>query len=81
MGKEGKGRGTVGRVEAGWEMKRGRALGRARALGDSSLRLAPRLTERRTAAYLLTPVTTDTSEENHVRAYAHSRRKAADITR
>lgn len=81
MGKEGKGRGTGGEVEAGWEMKRYMAQGRAGALGDSSPRLAPRLAERRTAAYLLRAGTTDTSEDNHVCAYAHSCRKAADITR
>lgn len=86
MGKEGKGRGARGErgVEGrgcGWEIKRYMAQGRAGALGDSSPRLGPRLAERRAAAYLLRAGTTDTSEDNHVHAYAHSCRKAADITR
>lgn len=88
MGKEGKGRGVGGGGErevegrgCGWEIKRYMAQGRAGALGDSSPRLGPRLAERRAAAYLLRAGTTDTSEDNHVRAYAHSCRKAADITR
>lgn len=75
-------RGREGEVEGGGrEIERYTAQGRAGALGDSAPRLAPRLAERRTAAYLLRAGTTDTSEDNHVRAYAHSCRKAADITR
>lgn len=79
MGKEGKGRGMGGGCDR--EIKRYVAQGRAGALGDSSPRLGPRLAERRAAAYLLRAGTTDASEDNRVRACAHSCRKAADITR
>lgn len=80
MGKEGKGRGTGG---GGWEMKRYSAQGRAREPrgGDPLLGLAPRPAERGAAAYLLRAPTTDRRGDNHARTYAHSCRKAADITR
>lgn len=49
--------------------------------GDPSLGLAPRLAERGAAAYLLRAPATDRSGDRHARTYAHSCRKAADITR